>query len=375
MKKLVVLLGALISGVVSGSQIELEKVYLHGAHEQAAQRGPQIEEARLVFYFNQKPKVQVVEKKVAKKQWSSVVVTVPNLGRASGELKTALEKIQQRTTDQYVLKVNQHKNGDMEITVTFDLRKINVAVDEFTSIGTKPGLSITLYHQPTIDGLKNAQQSILQVAHHAPTLVIDCGHGGKDTGAVGTHGAVEKDIALRVGKKLAQVAEKKGYPVTMARSDDSFLELDQRTSCAHNGASCVFISIHANHAQDAKAQGIETFYFERALFKPVFQTGGAWSADIMSDNLGVLSKQCADEIHKHLLSAAHSYYPQAVDRTVKKACSQVLMGAFVPAVLVELGFLSHPVEESYLINDTYLDIIVAGIMSGIDSFVKGSNRG
>ncbi len=219
-------------------------------------------------------------------------------------------------------------------------------------------------------------------------IVLDPGHGGKDPGAIGRRlKAKEKDINLDVALKLKVLLEKElGLQVLMTRSDDSFVSLGDRTKFANDNKANLFISIHANASKSSSSKGTETYYLSTAVTSDaravealenqvVDLYEGGVEARSKYDGLDFIlsdlsqtehlesSNELAGNIQQNIVAGTRSY-----DRGVKQANFYVLRGAFMPAVLVELGFISNPEEERLLIDPDYQQRLARTIFEGIKRF-------
>lgn len=219
-------------------------------------------------------------------------------------------------------------------------------------------------------------------------IVLDPGHGGKDPGAVGkVQKAQEKEVNLGVALKLKQLLENEmGITVLMTRSDDRFVSLGERTRYANDHKADLFVSIHTNSSKDSKAKGTETYYLSTAVTSDaravealenqvVELYEGGVSAKAKYDDLGFIlsdlsqtehlesSNDLAGNIQMNLIAGSGRY-----DRGVKQANFYVLRGAFMPAVLIELGFISNPEEEKLLTNPDYQQRLARTIFEGIKRF-------
>jgi len=214
------------------------------------------------------------------------------------------------------------------------------------------------------------------------TIVIDPGHGGKDPGAVGRNGLLEKDVVLKVALKTRDALRKKGYRVVLTRSTDVFLPLEERTAIANTENADLFLSIHANSAPNRKARGLETYYLSLATSKEEKQAAALENAvsskqlselqDILSD---LMKNSKIDESRKFAGTLQHSLaggmqkrFNRVKDLGVKKAPFFVLIGAQMPAVLAEVAFLSNTEEEKRLGNDSYLAALAMELANGVDSY-------
>lgn len=219
-------------------------------------------------------------------------------------------------------------------------------------------------------------------------IVLDPGHGGKDPGAVGKKlKAQEKDINLGVALKLKVLLEKElGLQVLMTRNDDRFVSLGDRTKFANDNRANLFVSIHTNASKSTSPKGTETYYLSTAVTSDaravealenqvVDLYEGGVEARSKYDGLDFIlsdlsqtehlesSNELAGNIQQNIVAGTKSY-----DRGVKQANFYVLRGAFMPAVLVELGFISNPDEERLLIDDEYQQRLARTIFEGIKRF-------
>lgn len=221
-------------------------------------------------------------------------------------------------------------------------------------------------------------------------IVIDPGHGGKDPGALGKEGAKEKDIVLSVAQKLYNMLLDEGYAVYMTRKDDIFIELQERTKFANRKNADIFISIHANaidtkHNNASKFHGIETYFLsparsERAKKAAEKENGvgfmDAFSKETFLNFLNrekiVASNKLAIDIHRGLLGYSRAMDRDTFDAGVKEAPFWVLVGAQMPAVLVELGYMTHPEDLAKLQNEHYQSLQAKGIMEGIENYFSNN---
>ncbi len=223
-------------------------------------------------------------------------------------------------------------------------------------------------------------------------VVIDPGHGGDDTGAIGPGGIEEKEVALSLALKVADELRSSGFKVLLTRADDRFIPLEDRTAFANGNGADLFISIHANAAASRDANGVETFFlnFEAtdedarrvAAFENnaplVVKRAGEESSDLKEilldlENTGAHheSSRLAEAVHLSMLK----YSTGGENRGVKQAPFAVLVGATMPAILVESGFISNPGEEKRLASDKGQHRIARSIAEGILGFKKSFEKG
>ncbi|MFQ5883108.1 MAG: N-acetylmuramoyl-L-alanine amidase [Candidatus Methylomirabilales bacterium] len=217
------------------------------------------------------------------------------------------------------------------------------------------------------------------------TIALDPGHGGRDTGAVGPKGLQEKEVVLDIALKLRRlIQERLGIRVVMTRTEDVFVPLEERTAIANRAKADFFISIHVNAAPRSRAQGFETYYLSR---EPSDSEARASAIrENLSVNMGGLKPKEQEALRAILWDMANSLYIKEsselaemlleeldkilkVDnRGVKSAPFFVLMGAAMPAVLVEVAFISNPKEEKKLQRETHKDRVTEALHAGIARF-------
>ncbi len=185
-------------------------------------------------------------------------------------------------------------------------------------------------------------------------VVIDAGHGGKDPGAQGIiddkkyH---EKDIALSVARLVVEELEKKGVEVVMTREGDTYPTLDERAQIANQKDAAMFVSIHVNSAANApNANGIEVYY----------------AGKNNRNYYGVTSKELANSVLKAMISETG-----ARSRGVKTENHVVTRKSVMPAVLVEIGFISNQEEIKKIIDQDYQKLLAQGIVRGIMEEIDG----
>jgi N-acetylmuramoyl-L-alanine amidase len=217
------------------------------------------------------------------------------------------------------------------------------------------------------------------------TMVIDAGHGGKDPGAVGPTGLREKDVVLRIAKRVRdKVTKQLGWKVVMTREDDRFIPLDERTGIANSKNAALFLSIHANACADRRVTGIESFVLGTTTDKDALRLAAKEnniSPKEVSDLQVILadlrlnapykvipSSRLADNVQNALVKSLHKQYGNIRDLGVKEAPFVVLIGAEMPSILVEVSFISNPKEEKRLRDPRYLDALADAIVAGLKKY-------
>jgi len=220
-------------------------------------------------------------------------------------------------------------------------------------------------------------------------VIIDPGHGGKDPGALGRSGLQEKSVVLDIAQRLSRMLRKYGVETVLTRSADKFIPLEQRAALTENAQADLFISIHANASKARSLNGFEVYYISPAVsdYKRALNSAKKFSLDL--DGVSLASSSLNLEVI--LWDMTYTYNRgesiqlarnicQAVDRSitdiriigVKSANYCVLRGAFVPAILVEVGFLSNGKEERLLNTSFYRQKLAEGIKIGIQDYDKES---
>ena len=218
------------------------------------------------------------------------------------------------------------------------------------------------------------------------TIIIDPGHGGKDPGAVGYRGTKEKDIVLDVSKRLAKKIERNSKTkVILTREEDIFLRLQDRTKFANANEGDLFISIHTNAAEDRRASGFETFLIgpnkneaavrvaareNAALELEGFSGKKLTNEDLIKATIAQSAFAAKSEEFASLVQNEIRKRVQSKDRGVKQAGFYVLMGASMPNVLIELGFISNPNEEKKLNSSSYRDMLATSIYYAVLKYQK-----
>lgn len=216
-------------------------------------------------------------------------------------------------------------------------------------------------------------------------IVVDPGHGGHDPGAVGSGGTQEKDIVLSIGLKLRDMLkEELGLDVVMTRSTDVFIPLEERTAIANKVNADLFVSVHANAANNRNASGIETYYLNLAKTDKAAQLAAKENGtslekvsvlqailfDLMANYKLNDSAHLANDVQKSLFKRIHGLHADVKNLGVKQGPFYVLVGATMPSILVETAFLSNAQEESRLKNGEYQDATAEGIMEGIRGYIS-----
>jgi N-acetylmuramoyl-L-alanine amidase len=216
-------------------------------------------------------------------------------------------------------------------------------------------------------------------------VVLDPGHGGHDDGTSGPTGLLEKDLVLDVALRLGKLIESRmGSEVIYTRSDDTFVPLEGRTALANDKKADLFLSIHANSSPYPRIGGVESYYLNFTNAKDALAVASRENAasDKSVFELRDLaqkitlqakeeeSKEFAARIQAALFPFAARYDPGIKNRGVKKAPFVVLIGAMMPSVLVEIGFLSDPHEESLLKRPDHRQRLAEALYRGVSRYAQ-----
>ncbi len=254
---------------------------------------------------------------------------------------------------------------------------------------TMPGEAASAEKPPEKKVKKEEMQKELSLAKQlglrVRRIIIDAGHGGKDPGAVGRKGMKEKDIVLKLARILAEkVRDNLDCQPVLTRGTDVFLPLEKRTAMANIEKADLFISLHVNAHRYTNVQGLETYFLNIALDEDSMNLAArenATSTKNISDLQVILnglmlntkiheSSRLAEFVHRGLMSEVSGGYKQVKNRGVRQAPFYVLIGAEMPAVLVEIGYITNPVECTRLGSDAYLTRVASGIAAGIGHYMK-----
>jgi N-acetylmuramoyl-L-alanine amidase len=220
-----------------------------------------------------------------------------------------------------------------------------------------------------------------------PTVAIDAGHGGFDPGTESAGGVAEKTVALAIARRLAAALEARGINTELTRNDDEFLSLAERTELANRARAGLFVSVHLNSSPDWNTSGIETYYLnnttDRATIRLAqIENGEDYGALGRSDLNYILTNLRQDyKAHESssLARMIEGGVAASVDTTLglrvntlgaKRGPFYVLVGAAMPSVLIECGFLSNPREAQLLIQPGYQDALADGIAEAIMHYFK-----
>ncbi len=221
-------------------------------------------------------------------------------------------------------------------------------------------------------------------------IAIDPGHGGYDTGTIGPHGLLEKNLCLDVALRLGQLIEQdiSGAEVIYTRKDDRYVRLEDRTAIANRANADLFVSIHANSSDSREARGVETYSLslaaaqestelaarENALAQSSFHDLPELIKKITLNETMAESRQLAVDIQNALSQSLQLVSPGETNRGVKQAPFIVLTDANMPAALSEISFVNNPSDENLLLESGHRQRVAEGLYLGIAAFLDRLHR-
>ncbi len=285
--------------------------------------------------------------------------------------------------------------GGYKVFHLHDPFRIVVDVRRFEKTEQKERTPVKTRKRRVGKGVKRADNShdsvslARQLGLNVKKIVIDPGHGGKDPGCILGGKIREKDLVLKIAKLLAkEIKTKIGCEVCLTRDKDIFLPLERRTAIANMQKADLFISLHINAHRNKKIYGLETYFLnmatdERAVM--VAARENATSEKNISDLQSILndlmlntkiheSSRLAKEVQNGVVYSVKKGYKPVRNLGVKQAPFYVLIGAEMPAVLVEAGFLTNSTERKRLLSSTYHKRLAEGICSGVKSYMENIDQ-
>jgi N-acetylmuramoyl-L-alanine amidase len=206
--------------------------------------------------------------------------------------------------------------------------------------------------------------SLIKNASPVRTVVLDAGHGGHDSGAKGGRG-IEKEAALDVVLRAKRLLEQNGYTVHLTRSRDVFIPLEDRAAFANKFPNAVFVSVHFNKSSSGGASGIETFALAPRGVPSMDEENFSYS------DLKQHPGHARDPENIALATALHSSMLRQMrlyDRGIKRARFVVIRDVKIPGVLLEGGFMNHPVDGRLIASSQFRDAFARAILEGVGRY-------
>ncbi|WP_455755701.1 N-acetylmuramoyl-L-alanine amidase [Sulfurimonas sp.] len=279
------------------------------------------------------------------------------------------------------IKLAQYNQNTLRLVIE-DVKKLNV---RFSKKSDKISISIKDENKKIAHAKKAVKHTPARLDRDK-TIVIDAGHGGKDPGAVGYRKYREKVVVMQVAKQVRTILKSRGYKVYMTRDRDKFVKLSYRTKYANKKNADIFISIHANAVDKKNAKkvhGIECYFLSKSrtsrakrvaakensadLSDMNFYGKQSFLNTISSHNM-VASNKLAIDLQRGMLGSLKKSYKNVHDGGVREGPFWVLVGAQMPSVLVEVGFITHPTEARRLVSSKYQKKLAYGLADGIERY-------
>lgn len=285
-------------------------------------------------------------------------------------------------------------------------KKESIAPKKVRTTQTKKSSLKQLFNNISTQKVDNTKKEEERSAAQAPTvlpsvklrhnykIVIDPGHGGKDPGTMWA-GLKERNIVLQIAKKVAQKLRTLGLNVLLTRHNNRYyVKLSSRTRLANRKKADIFVSIHANSIMNKRriniAKGVETYFLMPARDARAKRIAARENKnllkgeDIATQRMFLnavftgpkieLSKRLAIDVQSSIMQALKSRYTGVKNGGAKGAPYYVLVGAQMPAILIETGYLSNPTERSRLVDPKYQDTLANGIVEGILNYLRNRER-
>jgi len=221
------------------------------------------------------------------------------------------------------------------------------------------------------------------------TVVVDPGHGGRDPGAIGPTGLKEKDVVLKIAKRVRdKIRRRLGWRVVLTREGDRYIPLEQRTAIANARKGDLFLSIHCNASRRRSRRGVETYFLSFTTDKQALRLAARENGvppskidalqlilyDLMLRAKVEESRKFALHVQRELVRSLRRRYARVINLGVKQAPFLVLVGAKMPSILAEVSFISNRTEERRLRDPRYLDLLAEGITQGLRRYVEGATQ-
>ena len=249
--------------------------------------------------------------------------------------------------------------------------------------GADDTAALKLPPAPTRDGFSTARQLGLSVGR----VLIDPGHGGRDPGTQSKK-LQEKNLVLDISKRVVKLLEKDNFEVMMTRASDIFIPLEERTAIANSKGADLFVSIHVNASRSSRPRGTETYFLNLTNDPAAAEVAARENATttrrlselndllqkVMNNSKITESRELATHVQNSMAGDLFSSPRDSRNRGVKKAPFYVLLGAQMPAVLVEVAYLSNRKDEALLADVTYRQKVAKSIAKGIRTYHETLGR-
>lgn len=255
-------------------------------------------------------------------------------------------------------------------------------------VGDGDGISLLLDQTPPEQAMRVHVPKFARSSSQILTVVVDPGHGGRDPGAIGPSGLMEKDVTLAMARVLAdRLRNELNCKVVLTRDSDVYLPLNQRTEIANKLGADLFISLHANANKSPRPYGVETFYLNFSKNQKAMEVVARENdtslkqvgdlemilLDLMANSKINESSRLATKVQRAMVGHLDLHYTQIKDLGVRQGPFYVLLGATMPSVLVESAFISNRREETRLRSRNYQEKTAEAIAKGVREYLNSFN--
>jgi N-acetylmuramoyl-L-alanine amidase len=348
----------------------LKSVYYHPSEHAADVKS--IELGNIIFYFEAAQRVDLLSvDKVG--QHERRTFFFPLAQAKNDDVRNMVEELANISSKGYSFKLEEVEKPlkGIRLVIQFDPALMGIAYEVIESYDlVKTSIVFRFNNKDFLNTLRNKGDHVLRLTHnsHKPRVIIDCGHGGDDDGALGCHGIKEKDINLNIGIAVAYLLKKKGFDVLMTRIADETKTLSERVNFANSSGADLFVSIHSNSAANDTAVGLETFSVVPSCVHQATASLDSVHLDLILEHHKSRlkkSRALAHSLQASILTTIRPIHENLRDRKAKQAVLLVLLGTVMPSALVEVGFISNPAEAARLNNKRYQRHMALGICRGI----------
>lgn len=326
-----------------------------------------------IYFSGKEPALEprILSKKMiadTKQEW---LFFFPGATIADKVCRSMIDRINKESFNQYTIHIYETTNPQKGIIAQFVFNPGNLAVEytPFVAITGQRGLEFRFINKVALHVAKERinEKRTTRIARAQPIVVIDPGHGGNDFGACGVNGIREKDICLCVASVTQELLALRGYQTYLTRSKDVDVPLDMRTSYANKLDADLFVSIHANAEVKKKGKGVETFYLDGLGYHSTSKRDLTGMEELVLTSIDTLKQDCSMKV-ANLVQNEIVTKTKSVDRSVKTAVSQVLVGTQMPSILIEIGFVTNESEGLLLAKSEYQRAIAQAIDSAIAQY-------
>ena len=332
-------------------------------------------------YFNPSTTAQIWEvpassvKKIRIAQYDDTTVRVV----LDGITSSGVEADHSSRTSRIVMRVAEPVRPPKRLEEPALIAKKALPIMTATGVRAESAISVMDFTKPRVYDESSSQIFTRRFSR----IVIDAGHGGTDSGNIGPTGLMEKELALDLSKRLKTLLESElGTEAVLTRNQDTFVSLEDRTQIANAEHADLFISIHANSSPQKTIQGVETFFLRlgsgsRDALATASRENASYQKKIsdLPDLLSTIASNDKTEESRRLAEYVQNALIRSKERRsrgVQEAPLAVLIGARMPAVLVEVSYISNPEEERRLKIPEYRDQIVVSLYQAIKSYAETS---